>query len=50
MPAFTLSITDMFLNNLRFWKVRAIPAWVIVCGFLRMIGLPRKLISPELGL
>ena len=33
-PTMTFSSTVIVLNSLMFWNVRAMPAWVTMCGAL----------------
>src|SRR5215470_6175516 len=45
----TFSLTVMFRKSRRFWNVRAIPRWLILCGGRPTIELPSKRMSPSSG-
>ena len=45
-PTRTFSRAVMDLNSRMFWKVRAIPSWVILKRFILDRGRPSKRISP----
>ena len=49
-PTMTFSSTVMVLNSLMFWNVRAMPAWVTMCGALAVMSRPWKVTVPVVGL
>jgi hypothetical protein len=50
MATSTFSSAVMFWNRRMFWKVRAMPAWAILCGSRPVIDLPSNRTVPDVGL
>ena len=50
MPTRTFSSAVICGKRRMFWKVRPIPAFVIVCGGLPVTSWPSKMTAPAVGL